>query len=141
ADLLGEVLEQRTTDARSLLRRKDVGVADQVGVAHALDAHHAEQFAGALVAPEHHTRRDLRAELVRGHVRLVPAVGRGDAAVCLGCRVDDAQDRRAVLVAATADQWASQDSNLGPLPYQGRSDPPADTDEAQLLVWDADSED
>ena len=67
---------------------------------HRLDAHDAEELAVVLVAPEAHARGDLAVELVRAHVRLVPAVRRDHAAVGLRGGVDDRQDRLALVVAA-----------------------------------------
>jgi len=66
--------------------------------------YHAEQLAVRLATPERHARGDLLVELRGGHVRLPPAVGGDDAAVGLGRRVDDRQDRRALVVAAGADR-------------------------------------
>jgi hypothetical protein len=95
------VLQQRASDAAALAGRRDVGVADQHDVAHGLDPHHARQRVA--VAPERDAGGDLGVELAAGHVRLVPAVGRDDAAVRLGGGVDDRQDRVALVVAAGSD--------------------------------------
>ena len=97
------MLEQRAADAVALAGGRHVGVADQVHVAHRLDAHDRHQLAAGLVAPERDSGGDLALELVQRHVRLVPAVGRDHAAVCLGGGVDDRGDRRALVIPAGAD--------------------------------------
>ena len=40
-----------------------------------------------------------------------------------------------------SDEWAIQDSNLGPLPYQGAPEYPGSPPEGQLPLWDGGSED
>jgi hypothetical protein len=102
------VLQQRPPDAVALRFRRDIRVADQLDVAHPLDAHDAGQHAVALVTPEHHAGGDLRVELVRRHVRLAPAIRRDHVPVGLGRRVDDAEDRRALVVMADADHGAGR---------------------------------
>jgi hypothetical protein len=97
------VLEQRAADAAALRVRQHVGVADQIDVADGLDAHHPQQRAAVLVAPERDAGGDLGRELVHRHVRLVPAVGRYDVAVRLGGGVDDREDRLALVLAAGSD--------------------------------------
>src|SRR4051812_11364585 len=99
-----EVLDQRRADAAALALGDHVGVADEVDVAHALDAHDPDERAVFLVAVEDDARGDLGVELVRGHVRVMPAVGGDDPAVGLGRRVDDREDGGAVVVVARADR-------------------------------------
>ena len=53
-------------DAATLALGHDVGVPDQVHVAHRLDAHDPEQRAAVLVAPELDPRGDLPVELLAG---------------------------------------------------------------------------
>ena len=96
------MLEQRAADAAPLAAGRDVCVADQVDVAHGLDAHDAQQRAVGLVAPERHPGGDLAVELVRRHVRLVPAIGGDHSAIRLGGLVHDREDRGALVVAAGA---------------------------------------
>jgi hypothetical protein len=78
-------------------------VADQLEVPDVLDAHDPGQLAVDLVAPEHDPGGDLGIELVRGHVRLVPAIGRDHAVIGLGGGVDDREDRLAFVVPAGTD--------------------------------------
>src|SRR5215207_3784992 len=98
-----QVLQQGTADAPALALRHHVGVPDQVHVAHLLDAHHAQERAVVLVAPELHSGRDLGVELVTRHVRLVPAVVGDHAAVRLRRGVHDREYLVALAGAATAD--------------------------------------
>jgi hypothetical protein len=94
----------------------DVGVANKVDVPHGLDPHDADQLAIDLMAPELDPGRDFAIELLRRHVRLVPAIGRDDAAIGLRGGVDDPADRLALVITAAAD---------GPHGARIRSDGPA----------------
>ena len=111
-----QVREQRTADAGPWLAGQDVRVADQVDVADGLDPHHAEQLAVRLVAPERDSGGDLAVELLGGHVRLVPAILRDHAAVGLGGRVDDREDRAALVVTAGPD--GAHRANLATAPQR-----------------------
>jgi hypothetical protein len=53
-----------------------------------------------LMAAESDTGSDLAIELVRQHVRLVPAVGGGDALVCVSLAIDG-REKGFVLAIAT----------------------------------------
>src|SRR2546427_165613 len=55
-----EVLEQRTSEAVSLTVGKDIGMANQVDIAHRLDSHDAEQLAVCFVPPERRAGSDRR---------------------------------------------------------------------------------
>ena len=103
---LRDVIEQRAADASALAPGPDVRVPDQVHLAAGLDAHHAEQLAVRLVAPEDDAVGDLALDLGNGHVGLVPAVGGDDAAVGLGGGVDDRGDRLALGGATWPDRRA-----------------------------------
>jgi hypothetical protein len=98
------VREQVAADAASLAGGKDVGVADEIDVADGLDAHHADQRAVALGAPEDDAGRDLALELRRVHVRLVPAVGRDHPAIGAGGGVHDREHGGPLVVATSPDR-------------------------------------
>src|SRR5258708_19546049 len=83
------MMKQGGTDAAPLAAGQDVGVTDQIDVAHRLDAHHADQFALSLIAPEFDSGGDLAVELLQGHIGLVPTIGRDYAAIGLSGGVDD----------------------------------------------------
>ena len=88
-------------DPLPLVLGRDVGVADQVDVANLLDAHDPDKLAVELAAPEHDPGGQLAVELLGGHVGVVPAVGRDDAAVHLGRGVHDREDRALLVVACS----------------------------------------
>src|SRR5580700_5509517 len=97
------MMKQRGTDASPLAAGQDVGVADQIEVAHGLDAHHTNQFALSLIAPEFDSGGDLAVELLQGHIGFVPAIGRDYAAIGLGGGVDDGEDGPALVTATGTD--------------------------------------
>jgi hypothetical protein len=105
------VLEQRAADSVPLPVRRDIGVADQIDVAHGLDPHDPDEGAVVLAAPEGDARFDLPIELARGHVRLMPAIGWDHPAVGLGRAVDDCRYLRSLVIAAPTN--ASHGCNLG----------------------------
>ena len=78
-------------------------MADQVDVAERLDPDHPDELAVLLPAPELDARGDLAIQLLRGHVRLVPAIGGDDAAIRLGGRIHDREDGLGLVVTARAD--------------------------------------
>src|SRR5205823_4632793 len=95
--------QECAADAVALLGWSDVRMTDQVDVVHRLDAHHADEFAVRLVAPELDAGGDLALELTPVHVRLVPAVRGDHAAIRLRGGVDDLERFGALVVAAAAD--------------------------------------
>src|SRR5258708_5108118 len=97
------MMKKRGADAAPLAAGQDVGVTDQIDVAHRLDAHHTDQFALSLIAPEFDSSGDLAVELLQGHIGFVPAIGRDYAAIGLGGGVDDGEDGPAFVVATGAD--------------------------------------
>jgi hypothetical protein len=95
--------EQRSADAAALMFRQHVGVADQVDVPYRLYAHHADQGAVPLDAPERNSARDFVVQLACRHIRLMPAISGNDAAIGLGGGVNDREDRFPLVVATAAD--------------------------------------
>src|SRR5258708_28212619 len=95
------MMEQRGADAAPLAAGQDVGVTDQIDVAHRLDTHHTDQFALSLIAPEFDSGGDFAVELPQGHIGFVPPIGRDDATIGLGGSVDDGENGP-VFVGATA---------------------------------------
>jgi hypothetical protein len=53
--------EQPAADAAPLTGGKDIGVTDQIDIAHRLDAHDPDEDAVRLIPPERDTGRDLAA--------------------------------------------------------------------------------
>jgi hypothetical protein len=97
------MIEQCGADAAPLAAGQDVGVTDQIHVAHRLDAHHTDQFAFSLIPPEFDSGGDLAVELSQGHIGFVPAISRDCTAVGLGGSVDDGEDGRVFVGATEAD--------------------------------------
>src|SRR6201995_4639099 len=79
-----QVLDERAPHPTTLAAGEHVRVADEIHVVPGLDAHDADETRLDLVAPEGHAGGSLRVQLIAGHVRLMPAIGRDDAAVDLG---------------------------------------------------------
>ena len=88
--------QQRLADAFALLRWRDIRVAHERHVALVLQAHDAEHAALFLRHPEHHVGADLPRQLLRRHVRLVPAIRGYHAAIGLGRGIDDGEHLRSV---------------------------------------------
>src|SRR6267143_5920866 len=108
-----KVLQQLLADAFTALRALHVGVADEADLAAVLDAHHADERAAGLVAPERDPLADLPLQLLEGHVRLVPAVGGDDALVGPGRVIDDGKERRQVCGPAGANRRRAHCPGLG----------------------------
>ena len=98
--------QESPADAPTPLAGAHVGMADQGHVLHVLDAHHPHQSSFLLHAPEHHARVHLMAQLLPGHVGLLPAVRGDHIAVGLGRVVDDFVHGLEVVFLAQADHGA-----------------------------------
>lgn len=123
-----KMLEQCATNALPLCRRKNVCMANQAYVAGSLDAHDAQQSATPLVPPELNPGRHLTIKLLRGHVGLMPSIGRDHATISHGRGIDDREHSRALVFGARSN--AAHDTNLrrsavcGPsIPCTGSSAP------------------
>src|SRR5882672_590261 len=103
-------------------------MADEIDVAHRLQAHHCDERAVPFIAPERDAGGDLAGELVRRHVGLVPAVGRDHAAIGLRGGIHDRQDGRTLVLATEADvahdatlfRWMAPTSHLSPASRSAR---------------------
>src|SRR5258708_32622576 len=95
------MMEQRGADAAPLAAGQDVGVTDQIDVAHRLDTHHTDQFALSLIAPEFDSGGDFAVELPQGHIGFVPPIGRDDTTIGL-CVSDDYGEKGPEIVGGHA---------------------------------------
>src|ERR1700731_4104669 len=95
--------EQARADASFLVAGENVGVADESDVANLLQAHHAYQGSGVLVAPEHDTFVEFMLELLAGHVGFCPASVGNDSFISAGAIVDDGANAFKILIAAATD--------------------------------------
>jgi hypothetical protein len=105
--LRAQMRNQGAADAASLISRQNIGVANQIHVAHGLDAHYSGQCAIDLAAHEVDPRRDLGLKLGGRHVGLVPAIRRDGPAIGLGRRIDDRQHRFRFIRATRPDARGS----------------------------------
>src|SRR5260370_2729334 len=117
------MMKQRGADAAPLAAGQDVGVTDQIDVAHRLDAHHTDQFALSLIAPEFDSSGDLAVELLQGHVGFVPAIARDYAPTGPGGGVDDGADGP-IFGSATEADVAHNGEGAGPPPGRARHNMP-----------------
>jgi hypothetical protein len=75
--------EEAPTESPALVGCPGVGVADESCGPHVLKAHHGEDCVILLPAVELDARGHLPAELLLGHVRILPAVSRDHSPVRL----------------------------------------------------------
>jgi hypothetical protein len=75
-------------------------MADKGHIAFVLDAHHSEQPAVTLQAPENNSIVNLGPELSTRHVGLMPPIGRYNPFVGLGSIVDGFNNRSEIRFAA-----------------------------------------
>src|SRR6266851_3911541 len=78
-------------------------MTDQIGIAHRLNAHYADQRTLRLITPERDPGGDLAVELTQRHVRLVPTIFGDYTAISLGGGIDDPQDCCALVITARSD--------------------------------------
>src|ERR1700676_4598898 len=99
-----------------LAEGQNIGVTNQIDVAHPLDTHHADQRALLLIAPEHDLGCNLAIELLRCHIGLVPPVGGNHSAISLCRCVYDFEDVGTLILTARADDAHDTKVCPGPLP-------------------------
>src|SRR5437773_3403284 len=94
------MIDEGATHTTSLLPAQDIGVSNEVDVAHVLDSHHADQFSVDFVAPEPDAIGDLVIELLDGHVRLMPVVMWDRFTIRLSSLIHDRENPIALIAAA-----------------------------------------
>src|SRR5271155_6048182 len=85
----------------------NISVPDEGHVMDPLNAHHAYQGPGLLVAPEHNTLVDFTPQFLPRHVRFCPAICRDDPFIGLRAIVDDGPDQRKIVFVTAADHGYS----------------------------------
>src|SRR5216683_6752803 len=104
-------------------------MADQIDVAHRLDAHHADQRVILFDTPEGDPGSDLGIELAGRHVRLMPAFGGNDATIGLRRSIDDRENGDTLVDATEADVAHRPDLRI-----DARPDPTLRRDRASTTV-------
>jgi hypothetical protein len=79
-------------------------MSDELDLSHCLNAHDTEETVmTVVVSPKGDPASDVILELVGGHVRIVPTVGRNDPAIAFGRSVHDRKYRGVLVHAAEPD--------------------------------------